>query len=70
MTTTLWFDALHDRLLSRSELRELQLKARQLYQVNPHIFEDELEALRGLGVVPLLEVIGADLVARPAGVAA
>ena len=60
MSRTLWFDELHDRLLDREDLHALELRAAQLYDANPHIFEDAREALRALGVVPLLEAIRDD----------
>jgi hypothetical protein len=69
MARTLWFDALHDRLLTRGELQALEARAKQVYELNPHIFEDEREALRGLGVVPLLEAIRDELIA-PRSIAA
>ena len=62
MSRTLWFDELHDRLLDREDLHALELRAAQLYDANPHIFEDAREALRALGVVPLLEAIRDDRV--------
>lgn len=70
MARTLWYDAVHDRLLSKEELRTARLKATQIFGANPHIFEDELEALRGLGVLPLLDAIRNDLVTLRGHVAA
>ncbi len=69
MERTLWFDELHDHLLDKQELHALELRAAKVYAANPHIFEDEREALRALGVVPLLEAIRDDL-AMPRSVAA
>jgi len=62
MERTLWFDELHDHLLDKHELHALELRAAKVYAANPHIFEDAREALRALGVVPLLEAIRDDLV--------
>ena len=62
MDRTLWFDELHDHLLDQHELHALEQRAAQVYEANPHIFEDGREALRALGVVPLLEAIRDDLV--------
>ena len=66
MERTLWFDELHDHLLDREELHALELRAKQVYTANPHIFEDAREALRALGVVPLLEAIRDDRVSATA----
>ena len=60
MERTLWFDELHDHLLDKQELHALELRAAKVYAANPHIFEDAREALRALGVVPLLEAIRDD----------
>ena len=46
MERTLWFDELHDHLLDRQELHALELRAAKVYAANPHIFEDEREALQ------------------------
>jgi hypothetical protein len=37
--------------LDRRQLNGWQRRARRLYEVDSHIFEDELEALAALGVV-------------------
>jgi hypothetical protein len=53
MRLTLWMNAITGQALERAELADLQRHAHELYEANTHIFEDELDALAALGVVPL-----------------
>jgi len=62
MARTLWYDARQDRLLSEEQLRIVRRRAAELCQADPHLFADELEALRCLGVLPLLDAIRRDVV--------
>jgi hypothetical protein len=48
---TLWVNELTGERLDRRQLNGWQRRARRLYEVDSHIFEDELEALAALGVV-------------------
>jgi hypothetical protein len=48
----MWTNAITGQLLDIDELRQLQARAHRLYEVNPHIFEDEREALVALGAEP------------------
>ena len=57
MTLTLWVNALTGERLTRTQLGVLQRRAREVYAANGHIFEDELDALSALGVVPLVEMM-------------
>jgi hypothetical protein len=52
MALTLWIDASSGERLDHTRLRELRCRARALYAVNVHIFEDEHDALTALGIVP------------------
>ncbi len=52
MRMTQWIDSLTGRLLDASELAGRRRQAHQVYEANAHIFEDELDALCALGVVP------------------
>jgi hypothetical protein len=54
MALTLWIDSSSGERLDHGRLRELRCRARALYAVNSHIFEDEHDALTALGVVPFL----------------
>ena len=51
MARTLWIDSTSGERLDDRQLGELRSRARALYAVNTHIFEDELDALTALGVV-------------------
>ena len=53
MALTMWSKPNGGRL-DREELVQFQARAHRLYEANMHIFEDELDALSALGVVPLL----------------
>ena len=53
---TLWVNTITGERLDRTTLDGLRAKAHDLYEVNSHIFEDELEALNALGAVPMLEI--------------
>jgi hypothetical protein len=50
----MWVDSSSGERLDHSRLGELRRRARVLYAVNSHIFEDEYDALTALGVVPFL----------------
>ena len=52
MALTLWINVMTGQRLDRPELDGMRQRARHLYEVNGHIFEDELDALAALGVVP------------------
>jgi hypothetical protein len=52
MALSMWTNAITGQPLEADELRRLQARARRLYEVNPHIFEDEREALVALGAEP------------------
>jgi hypothetical protein len=51
MALTLWINSTSGERLDERQLRDLRHRARALYAVNTHIFEDELDALTALGVV-------------------
>ena len=53
---TLWVNTITGERLDRVTLDCLRARAHDLYEVNSHIFEDELEALNALGAVPMLEI--------------
>ena len=53
---TLWMNTITGERLDRVTLDGLRARAHDLYEVNTHIFEDELEALNALGAVPMLEL--------------
>jgi hypothetical protein len=52
MALTLWTNEITGERLDRLQLDGWRRRARRLYEVNSHIFEDEVEALAALGVVP------------------
>ena len=52
MALTLWTNEITDERLNRLQLDGWRRRAHRLYEVNSHIFEDEVEALAALGVVP------------------
>jgi hypothetical protein len=52
-TMTLWVNTITGERLDRGALDDLHHKAHQAYEANPHIFEDEYDALTALGAVPL-----------------
>jgi hypothetical protein len=54
MALTMWIDSSSGERIDRRRLRELLRRARALYAVNAHIFEDERDALAALGVLPLV----------------
>ena len=54
MALTMWTKPTGGRL-DREELVQFRARAHRLYEANMHIFEDELDALSALGVVPLLD---------------
>jgi hypothetical protein len=57
MALNLWINTITGRRLDRTELSQLRQHAHVLYEANTHIFEDERDALRALGV----EALGDDL---------
>jgi hypothetical protein len=62
MALTMWSNTITDERLDEQELERFQRRAHRLYEANVHIFEDELDALAALGVVPAA--------GRPLGLAA
>lgn len=52
MALTFWINTMTGQRLDRAELDGMRVRARRLYEVNGHLFEDEVEALAALGVVP------------------
>ena len=52
MALSMWTNAITGQTLDTDELRLLQARAHRLYEANPHIFEDEREALVALGAEP------------------
>jgi len=52
MALSMWTNVFTGQRLNTEELRRLRAQAHRLYEVNPHIFEDEREALVALGVEP------------------
>lgn len=50
-----WINEITDEPLDAATMHELRLKARRLYEMNTHIFEDECEALAALGAVPIMD---------------
>jgi len=57
MALTMWRNMTNGDRLERSELEQFQERAQQLYRSNPHIFEDERDALGALGVVSITETL-------------
>jgi hypothetical protein len=57
MALNMWINTITGHRLDDSELTRLRQHAHVLYEANVHIFEDEREALRALGV----EALGDDL---------
>jgi hypothetical protein len=55
---TRWINATTGRALDRRQLDAWRQRARALYRANSHIFEDEVDALSALGVIPAGELIG------------
>lgn len=56
MALTSWMNTITGKRLSRTELERMRGRAHRLYEVNGHIFEDELDALNALGVVALFTI--------------
>ena len=54
MALTMWTDPATGGYLERDVLDQLRARAHRLYEANRHLFEDEVDALCALGVVPLL----------------
>jgi hypothetical protein len=59
MAMTQWINATTGRRLDGVELAGLRRHARKVYEANTHIFEDELDALTALGVVPAMRLAAA-----------
>ena len=57
MTPTMWSNDITGERLDADTLAGLRAQAHRLYEVNAHIFEDELDALAALGVVPAWELV-------------
>ena len=57
MAGTLWVNAITGSMLDAGELAYLRRKARAVYAVNGHIFEDEADALTALGAVPISSLV-------------
>ena len=51
---TMWCNTLTGERLDRDQLQRFKERAHRLYEANRHIFEDELDALAALGVLPPL----------------
>jgi len=68
MATTLWMNTMTGEWLNRAALASFRAKAHRAYEANTHIFEDELDALSALGVVPahLLEPAPVNVISRAA----
>lgn len=56
MALTGWTNTNTGKRLSWRELERMRQRAHLVYEVNSHIFEDELDALTALGIVPLFAV--------------
>jgi hypothetical protein len=56
MALTMYLDATTGERLGSTELDDLRRRAHVTYEANPHIFEDEYEALEALGAVPFPEL--------------
>jgi hypothetical protein len=52
MALTMWSNVITGERLDEQELARFQRLAHGLYDANVHIFEDQLDALAALGVVP------------------
>jgi hypothetical protein len=61
MALTLWINSTSGERLDDRQMRDLRHRARALYAVNSHIFEDELDALTALGVVSSVSAGGAPM---------
>jgi hypothetical protein len=72
MKTTTWVSITTGKQLSLASFEALQRKAREAYEANPHLFEDEHDVLRAFGAVPKaeldhhLELLGMPLVTATA----
>jgi len=67
VTITGWTNTITGKQLSWIDLQRMRERARRVYEVNSHIFEDEVDALTALGVVPLSSIgrDGCDFVSSP-----
>jgi hypothetical protein len=54
MALTMWSNTITGERLDDRQLEQYQERAHRLYEANQHIFEDELDALAALGVLPPL----------------
>lgn len=52
MALSMWTNAITGECLDTEALHRLRAHAHRLYEANPHIFEDEQEALVALGAEP------------------
>jgi hypothetical protein len=52
MALTMWSNTITGERLDARQLEQYKRRAHRLYEVNQHIFEDELDALAALGVLP------------------
>jgi hypothetical protein len=57
MAATWWTSSTTGARLDDVQLSELRARAHRLFEANPHIFEDELDALCALGAVPLPDLL-------------
>ena len=55
VTLTRWTNTNTGKRLSGMELEGMRKQAHRVYEVNSHIFEDELDALNALGVIPIVQ---------------
>jgi len=51
-----WTDTNTGKRVSWMELERMRQRAHLVYEVNSHIFEDEVDALTALGIVPLFAI--------------
>jgi len=72
MKTTSWVSINTGKRLSLASFEALRRKAREAYEANTHLFEDEHDVLRAFGAVPMheldehLELLGMPLAAAAA----
>jgi len=53
---TQWTNMMTGERLDRAELHEWRSRAGRLYEANAHIFEDEVDALNALGILPPIPI--------------
>jgi len=56
---TRWINATTGEALDRHQLDAWRRRARAFYRANGHIFEDEVDALSALGIIPAGELVAA-----------